>query len=153
MHVVLATGGAAVFIYYFILRSPSQKGDKMPRIFKFGRRSAHPAEETSPHTLKKVEGVETRPQKPWQLPAHDQSDLCLKPLKQLARSPFIASLNSLQKIANTGLTTGRALIVGHHQIAPYSSTGVHPVDSSLLGTDANCCLGLSKASLTRTSSS
>jgi hypothetical protein len=61
MHVVLATGGAAVFIYYLILRSPSQKGDKVPRIFKLGRRSAHPPEEASPHTLKKIERIEAGP--------------------------------------------------------------------------------------------
>jgi hypothetical protein len=87
------------------------------------------------------------------LPAHDQPDLCLETLKQFARSTVVASLNSLQEIGDTGLTTGPSFIVGHHQIAPYPSTGVHPGDSPLHGMDAAFCLGLSEASLTPTRSS
>src|SRR5271154_6886696 len=89
VYVVLATGGAAIFINYLILRSPSQKGDKMPRILEFGRRGPHAAEEAPPDTLEEIERVEARPEQPGQLTAHHQADLGLVALQKLARGSFV----------------------------------------------------------------
>jgi hypothetical protein len=93
VHIVLLAGGAAIFVNYFILRSPSQKGDKMPRILEIMRARAHSLEEAAPHALEKIERVKPRPQEARKLAADDQAHLSFVTGQQLARGVLVTFLD------------------------------------------------------------
>src|SRR6185312_1515641 len=88
---------ATIFVDYLVLRSPGQKGDKVPRILKLRRTPADPPEETPPDALKEVQRVETRTQQPRELPAHHQPDFGLVPRQELSGRVLVPRADSLQE--------------------------------------------------------
>jgi hypothetical protein len=100
VHIVLLAGSAAVLVYHFILRSPGQERDKMPRIFEVRRTAFDSLKEASPHTLKEIEGIEARAQEPRKLAAYYEAHLSLVARQEFPGSVLIPPLDARKEFSD-----------------------------------------------------
>src|SRR5579864_4678156 len=106
VHVMFLAGGAAILVDYLILRSPGQKGDKMPRVFKVGRTCTDALKEASPDALEEVERVKTGTQQPGKLAAHDQAHLGLIAGEQFPSRILVTILDPAQEHPDVVILAG-----------------------------------------------
>jgi hypothetical protein len=99
VHVLFAAGGSSIFVDYLVLRSPSEEGDKVPRVLEVGQAmlAANSPEKASPDTLKEVERVKPGTEETRELPPHDETNFRLVAPQEFTRCVFVSGLDLGEK--------------------------------------------------------